>query len=224
MALEIAMLLYNLLIMRLIITHKLHKTNMYSEYPTLEQSEQDVFDAKFKEIRYNVHEFGWPQAKVIGDPCIRVKCINKVKVNGVQYKKYAIGFIKYWKFNPYLFEHDVEISHICGNPKNTKQSLCIQGSHMRLELHPENDTRCDCHKHIRKFERSWNRKNNNYNIETKGTLTVENVNQQKRDKLNQTDVECICLHDPVCFINYGKRPRTRRSQRIRRIHKKNRNL
>ena len=186
--------------------------NLYSEYPKLEDLEQDLFDAKFEEIRCNVHEFGWPQAKLIGEPCIRVKDVKKVNVDGVQYKKYAIGFIKYWKFNPYLFQHDVEISHICGNPKNTKQSLCIQGSHMRLKSHSENIHHCDCHKHIRKFERSWNR---NPNIETKGTLTVATVNRQKRVKLNQIQVNCICSHDPVCFINYGKRPKLRRTKRKR---------
>lgn len=31
------------------------------------------------------------------------------------------------------FDDEKEISDICGNPKNSKQSLCIQGCHMRLE-------------------------------------------------------------------------------------------
>ena len=185
-------------------------TNLYSDYEKLEEDEQGKFDAKFTELSCNVHEFGHPTHKVIGDHCIRVKDINKVKVLGAQYKKYAIGFIKYWQFNPYEFEHDLEISHICGNPKNSQQSLCIQGSHMRLESHYINDKRRECHDYIRKFERSWNR---NEDIDTKGTLTVEKVNQQKRNKFNirRRDINFACLHDPPCFINYGKRQRQRRN-------------
>ena len=189
-------------------------TTLYEEYEKLQDDEQTEFDAKFVEISYNVHRFGHPANKVTEDPCIRVKNIKKVEVLDEQYKKYAIGFIKYWQFNPYEFVHDLEISHICGNPKNNKQSLCIQGSHMRLESHFINNKRSDCFKYIRKFERSWNRNNN---IDTKGTLTVEKVNQQKRDKLNidEDDINYTCSHDPPCFINYGKRPKQRRSQRIR---------
>ena len=188
---------------------------MYSHYGQLSKTKQDKFDEKFAEIRKNVHEYGNSTNK-----CLRVKDINKVEVLRTQYKKYAIGFIKHWKFDPYekCKGEDLEISHICGNPKNSQQSLCIQGSHMRLESHNENDSRCDCHKYIRKFERSWNR-NNKYKINVKGILTVERVNQQKRDKLkiDPDDINWVCTHVPVCFINYGKRKKSQRgSQRIRR--------
>ena len=171
----------------------------------LEQEEQRAFNDEFDKISYNIHSYGNPNDKLIGRPCLRVKNIDKVTVNNKRYTKYTIGFMKHHKYNPKLETNNPdflrEISHSCGNPKNTIQSLCIEGSHMRLETHIYNLERHNCHEYIRKFQKANFKKQN---IQTKGTLTIDIINREKQ-KLNEKSVP-RCQHYPVCFINYGKRP------------------
>ena len=176
-------------------------------FSILDSEEQELFNQKFKIISNNVHKYGYPNDKLTEEPCIRVKETEQIKVNGKYYKKYMIGFINHHHFHPHVmnFHENGEISHICGNPTNKKQSLCIQGSHMCVETHPTNLERKKCHDYIRKFQKRWNGRKN---IETKGTLTVGIVNAEKRNKIHKNDITLQCKHDPPCFINYIKRPRS----------------
>ena len=183
--------------MKLINIYKfvLFKTKM----TTLTSEQEQLFTEKFEEISKDVLKYGYPDDELIGEPCLRVRSIKRVKVNEKYYTKYAVGFIKHNLQFPDLEQNTKAISHICGNPKNKLQSLCIQGCHMRVEAHPINQSRKQCHKYIRDFEKRYNQNNQ---VSTHGTLTVAIIN----DKLNQNEFNC--QHKPECFINYGKRKRS----------------
>ena len=185
---------------------------MSPEYIFLDVTRQRDFDAKYQEICTNTFKYGFDDTnvnddKLIGEPCWRVKSTEKVTVNDEKYKKYVIGFIYYHEYNPHLEINNPnnlkEISHFCGNVKNSEQSLCIRGDHMNLETPKTNKDRRNCHNYIRQYQRKYN-KYKKITLQTKGTLTVKIVNKQKRKLRYDRKTLHICCHYPECFINYGK--------------------
>ena len=171
------------------------------ESSTDESSELDCYNKLLK----TVHKYGGSEDEVI-EPCLRVRKIKQYSIGGHKCRSYTVGFIKHHGYHPNEIideetEVPLEISHKCANPRNKKQSLCIEGTHMKLETHEANQTRTICHNYIRKY---WEKHKNNDSCITTGPLTVEIVNEQLSN-LYPFDVfvfECDC--DDDCFINFGK--------------------
>lgn len=109
------------------------------------------------------------------------------------------------------------ICHDCANPYNSKETLCIEPSHMRQAPHSENMSRRTCHCLIRNYEIKTRIKNKG----TKGTIFVDVVpiddkikiykkaNKQITEEMirkRETRQNCSCPHSPHdCFINYGNK-------------------
>lgn len=173
-----------------------------------ETNHQSISDCYNKLIK-TVHKYGGSKNdddEYIVKPCLRVRKIKQYSVNNHKCRSYTVGFMKEYGYYPSgIVDTDsnerLEISHECANARNKKQSLCIEGSHMMLETHTENQTRTICHNYIRKY---WKRYKNNDSCTTTGPITVAIVNQQLSNLYrNQVfDFQCECNTD--CFINFGK--------------------
>ena len=168
----------------------------------------------------------WPYRMYYGNrrsdikPCIRVKN-PKDKCNNIIHYKYGIagGTLTCYQVS-YLINYkripNGNISHDCGNVYNTKNTSCIEPTHMQIANQNENMGRRSCHSKIRKWEKS-NRKRVTFSIIGAWHLTdirtEENNLIQKglkptpriKQKSGQEDdyYYCYC-DDPECFINYHK--------------------
>ena len=184
---------------------------MAFQYTQFTPAVQQVIDNKYNKISRKVWKYG-DNNNLIGVECWRVRNTEKIEFNGQLYKKYAIGFMHHYRYNPYLTINNPnnakEISHCCGNVSNTEESLCIRGEHMKHESSFYNKQRRKCHNYIREYQRKYNKYNNRTNkkftIQTRGTLTVGIVTRQKRRLGLHRREYHICSHTPECFINYGK--------------------
>ena len=150
------------------------------------------------------------------EPCKRLKkwktYNNRIPDynGGENIEAYQASFIVYKGIIPSKYQ---KISHFCANPKNTKQTLCIEVSHMDIEPTATNNGRKTCHCLIRKYEVSERWRGNTpdgpiyasdvpisfYNdlLEKKG------IRRSKR--LIKTTGNYTCPHGPNhCFINYTK--------------------
>ena len=118
---------------------------------------------------------------------------------------YAIGFMFY--HNVYPLKRFKHISHKCGNIRNKKRSMCIEGRHMKLESPLKNRKRQKCHKFIRDYVSQFSKINCEYATRTTGTITVDDINAI----LNANDIDNLqgyinrvqCNCDESCFINFG---------------------
>ena len=151
-------------------------------------------------------------------PCLRFKTENGILPNldnntGIGPNKLTptqIGFIAHHKYLPFnrrnVNDEKLEISHICGNATNSKNSLCIEGSHMRLETNKQNQDRRKCHNYIRQFVNECKKYSD---VITIGTIKVFDVNKRLTHKgikyLRKYGKKCCCkCRNKKCFINYGK--------------------
>lgn len=97
------------------------------------------------------------------------------------------------------------LSHQCGSPYS-KNSLCITAQHLLPESTKTNSERKRCHNLIKKYEKAFRKKNPNK--PRKGPLFVKDVPCPafSTDPKTKTRRSNRCMHDPPCFINYGKNP------------------
>lgn len=182
------------------------------------EEEKTSVDKRFDELLKTVHKYGEANDynyEVEIKPCLRVRKIKQYRVNGYKCRSYTVGFMKEYGYHPNESDGDsdtdsddvsnsdekLEISHECANPRNKKQSLCIEGSHMILETHDKNQKRRICHNYIRKY---WNKYRNNENCTTTGCLTVAIVNNELSELYPTEDFNFRCKCDTDCFINFGK--------------------
>lgn len=120
---------------------------------------------------------------------------------------------------PFFNESKICLSHICGLPKQSKYSVCIEPTHIVEEQIQINLDRKNCHRLIRMYEKHMIRPHgyNKHPINHRpfgGPIYTTNIT--KEDKLTvltkymhikRSDAEELakgnCGHNPHCFINYG---------------------
>ena len=113
-------------------------------------------------------------------------------------------------------EGKITLSHICGQPKQTKYSACIEVTHMNEEPIQINLARKNCHRLIRKWVKHMIIPHGFHNftpefggpiytthIPMKEKYTVltkyMHIGKEKAEALKRGN----CGHHPNCFINYG---------------------
>ena len=192
---------------------------MYT-FDRIEAKFQRKYNEWFKQIQQRTWQY--PSEGILNNykPCLRFKTDNGILPNLQNLTgdtegqntltPVHIGFIARYKYLPFERKNDndekLEISHICGNARNGKNSLCIEGSHLLLETKEQNQKRRKCHNYIRQFVNECKRY---HDVITVGTIRVFDVNKrltQKGFKYLKKYGErrhCKCKIRK-CFINFGK--------------------
>lgn len=187
-------------------------------FPHIESKFQRKYNKWYKKLCENTWQYPREEKADKCKHCLRFKTEygilpkldNKTGIGPNKLTPTQIGFIAYHKYLPFDRKNSdnekLQISHICGNVTNRKNSLCIEGSHMRLETKKQNLLRRKCHNYIRQFVNECKRF---YDVLTVGTIKVIDVN----NRLTLKNIKCLKKYDKrryckckskKCFINYGK--------------------
>lgn len=114
---------------------------------SISEEQLDAFKAAEKLFIDDVHIFGGNDELL---PCKRLKRpIKQHKVLGTTYTSYQIiEKLMNERLDPPLNE---EASHICGKEAKHGKTICVEGTHIKSESHPTNQSRRECHDNIRKW-------------------------------------------------------------------------
>ena len=187
-------------------------------FEKIDSVSQRKYNKWFKKLSQNTWQYPKADKAHRCKPCLRFKTENGIlpnleNITGVgpsQLTPCQVGFVAYHKYLPFNRTNDdgdtLEISHICGNGKNMKNSLCIQGSHMMLETTKQNKNRRKCHNYIRQFINECKKYSD---VITVGTIKVIDVNKRLTQKgiqyLKKYNKRRYCkCKNKKCFINFGK--------------------